>query len=454
MVDNATVWRAVMGEMEIGLSKQAFQTWFKDVSLIEGDDASTAKVSVPNVFIKNQFEDKFKPQVIKLLNTHGLKTDDIEFVINGSAVSSKSNRNKSRVSVAQSGSKPTKNSVFGTQTSSQNNLNPKYTFDSYIVGSSNELAYTACSAAAKDPGSKYNPLFIYGGVGLGKTHLIQAVGNEIIKNIPGTQVMYISAEAFLRDFVDSIRNKKVFTDKYRKTDVLIIDDIQFIGTAEKTQEEFFHTFNELHQNNKQVILSCDKQPKSIPTLTERLQSRFEWGMTIDIQQPDYETRCAILQAKARASGFNLPRETAEYLAANIQTNIRELEGALNQLVAFCEIRSLPPDLQTAKALLTNIRVRPKHISSKDVVSKVAKHFGIEEDEIKGPKRSKDIVVPRQVAMYLLRNELKMSFPQIALALGKKDHTTAMHSFDKINKLVYTDGFVRQNVNEIKDLLYA
>jgi chromosomal replication initiator protein len=335
-------------------------------------------------------------------------------------------------------------------------LNPKYTFDTFIVGSSNELAYTACQAIANNPGTKYNPLFLYGGVGLGKTHLIQAVGNGVAHRNPDARILYISSETFVNEFLDSIRfKKKGFADKYRNVDVLIIDDIQFIAGKEATQEGFFHTFNALHQTNKQIVISSDKPPKSIPTLEERLRSRFEWGMTIDIQMPDFETRCAILQTKANQTDVTLDRETVEYIASHVQTNIRELEGALNQLLAFCEMRGVKPDIQTASGLLGNVRAsRPHHITAKQVIDKTARHFQIESTDIVSPKRDKHIVVPRQIAMYLLRSELHLSFPKIAVELGRKDHTTAIHSVEKIEKAIKLDYIVRQQVTEIREKLYV
>jgi chromosomal replication initiator protein len=335
-------------------------------------------------------------------------------------------------------------------------LNPKYTFDNYIVGGNNDLAYAACQAAAANPGAKYNPLFIYGGVGLGKTHLVQAVGNEIIRKKPDLKVLYISSETFVNEFLDSIRfKKKGFSDKYRSVDVLIVDDMQFIAGKEKTQDEFFHTFNALHQANKQIIISSDKPPKSIPTLTERLRSRFEWGMAIDIQMPDFETRCAIIDAKAALSGVSLPRETTEFIANAIKTNIRELEGALNQLLATVELRGLSPDVQTASALIGNVKkLRPSHLTAKHIVDKTAKHFQIDISDILSPKRDKHIVVPRQIAMYLLRSELHMSFPRIAHELGRKDHTTAIHSVEKTEKAIKLDFVTREHVSMIRDALYG
>jgi len=327
---------------------------------------------------------------------------------------------------------------------------------SFFAGSCTALAYTACQAAAAAPGTKYNPLFIYGGVGLGKTHLIQAVGNEIIKNDPNMKVAYISTETFMKEFLEAVRFKKAgFSDKYRKMDVLIVDDIQFIAGREKTQEEFFHTFNTLHQANRQIIISSDKPPRSIPTLTERLRSRFEWGMAIDIQMPDFETRCVIIETKAALSGIQLERGTIEYLAQNIKTNVRELEGALNQLLAYAEMRGVPPDTATAEGLLGNVRQsRPQHLTARQIIDKTARHFQIDSKEMCSSKRDKHIVVPRQIAMYLLRSELHMSFPRIAQELGRKDHTTAIHSVDKIERAIKLDFLIREQVVEIREKLYA
>jgi chromosomal replication initiator protein len=270
------------------------------------------------------------------------------------------------------------------------------------------------------------------------------------------RVLYISSETFVSEFLDYIRfKKKGFSEKYRNVDILIVDDMQFIAGKEKTQEEFFHTFNHLHQNNKQIIISSDKPPKSIPTLTERLRSRFEMGMAIDIQMPDFETRCAILNIKASLSGVTLKQDTVEYLATNIKTNVRELEGALNQLLAYAEMRGIEPDTSTAEGLLGNIRhSRPQHISSKQIIDCTAKHFQIDVKEICGIKRDKYIVVPRQIAMYLLRSELHLSFPKIAGELGRKDHTTAIHSVEKIEKAIKLDFLIREQVASIREKLYA
>ena len=325
-----------------------------------------------------------------------------------------------------------------------------------MVGSGNELAFAAFQAIAQNPGTKYNPLFLYGGVGIGKTHLIQAVGNAILAKNPSAHIVYISSEQFVQEFLDAIRYRKNtdFAGYYRSADVLIVDDMQFIAGKEKTQEEFFHTFNALHQANKQIIISSDKPPKDIPTLEERLRSRFTWGMSIDMQTPDFETRCAIIQIKATAHNANLSQAVVEYLAGYAQTNIRELEGALNQLLAYCEMRALEPDLSIAMSLLGSGKQRPKHISPKQVVERTARHFQIPLEDILGPKRDKDIVVPRQIAMYMLRSELHLSFPKIARELGRKDHTTAIHSVEKIEKESAADSDIREAIAEIKERLYA
>ena len=274
-------------------------------------------------------------------------------------------------------------------------LNERYTFEDFIVGSGNELAYAACQAIAAQPGTKYNPLFVYGGVGIGKTHLIQAVGNEILEKNNNARVVYVSTEQFVQEFVDALRYKKNtdFADFYRGADVLIVDDVQFLAGKEKIQEEFFHTFNALHQANKQIIISSDTQPRDIPTLEERLRSRFVWGMTIDMQNPDFETRCAIVQTKADAHGIKLPPDVTEFLATNVQTNIRELEGALNQLLAFCEMRGLDPNMEIASGLLGPMKQRPKHLSAKQIIERTARHYQIPVEDLLGPKRDKDIVTP-------------------------------------------------------------
>ena len=453
------LWQSVLGEIELTVSHATFTTWFKNTELVDNNENSVV-ISVPNIFAKKQFEVKFNNQIKEILSKNGVMPQQIIYTINTSGKRTRLNRetttNISSATTADELLKPVNNPGSHSSSANVGGLNPRYTFDNFIVGSSNDLAYTASRAVATNPGTKYNPIYLYGGVGLGKTHLMQAIGNEIIKNDPSKRVLYISSETFVSEFLDHIRfKKKGFSEKYRNTDVLIVDDMQFIAGKEKTQEEFFHTFNHLHQNNKQIIISSDKPPKSIPTLTERLRSRFEMGMAIDIQMPDFETRCAILNIKASLSGVTLKQDTIEYLATNIKTNIRELEGALNQLLAYAEMRGIEPDISTAEGLLGNIRhSRPQHISSKQIIDRTAKHFQIDVTEICSARRDKHIVVPRQIAMYLLRSELHMSFPKISHELGRKDHTTAIHSIEKIEKAIKLDFIIREQVSAIREKLYA
>ncbi|MDB5177164.1 MAG: chromosomal replication initiation protein [Candidatus Saccharibacteria bacterium] len=448
-----SLWQSVLGEIELSIPHATFVTWFKNTELIESNNEQVT-IAVPNIFAVRQFQVKFTDQIKEVLAKNGIEPSRIEYIVKTSG--SKRTTVSRETTIDSLISEPSNRPSTKSTPTPTGNLNPRYTFSNFIVGSSNDLAYTACQAVAQYPGTKYNPLFLYGGVGLGKTHLAQAVGNEIVKNNPETRVVYISSETFVKEFLESIRfKKKGFSDKYRNVDVLIIDDMQFIANKEKTQEEFFHTFNALHQNNKQIIITSDKPPRSIPTLTERLRSRFEMGMPIDIQMPDFETRCAIIEAKAALSGVELDRDTVEYLANNIKTNIRELEGALNQLLAYAEMRAITPDITTAEGLLGNVRTsRPRHVTSKQIIDKTAKYFSLSPAEICSAQRDKHIVTPRQIAMYLLRSELHLSFPKIAVELGRKDHTTAIHSVEKIEKSIKLDFTIREQVSEIRERLYV
>ncbi|HJP96885.1 MAG TPA: chromosomal replication initiator protein DnaA [Candidatus Saccharimonadales bacterium] len=453
-----TLWQAVLGEIEISVSRGNFVTWFKNTALLRLDDES-AVIGVPNVFIKQQLERKYNELITQTLRKNGIESQQVSYKIHSPLSRAKQTDDpvvlqpspaKNAPTVA---AKPQTNALAHTY---RQGLNEKYTFDNFIVGSGNELAYAACQGVAAQPGTKYNPLFLYGGVGIGKTHLMQAVGNAVLAHNPDARVVYVSSEQFLQEFVDAVRFKKNtdFADFYRSADVLIVDDIQFIAGKEKVQEEFFHTFNALHQASKQIIISSDKPPKDIPTLEERLRSRFVWGMSIDMQTPDFETRCAILQTKAHNHGIELTTDVTDYLATNVQTNIRELEGALNQLLAFCEMRGLDPSVSVATSLLGASQTRPKHISAKQIIERTARHFQVPIEDIMGPKRDKDIVVPRQVAMYMLRSELHLSFPKIARELGRKDHTTAIHSVEKIEKESQFDADIRAAISQIKDRLYV
>lgn len=457
-MQSSSLWQAVLGEIELSVSRGNFVTWFKNTCILR-DDPGHFVIGVPNVFIKQQLERKYNDLVKETLQKNGVIPDVIEYKIHTSLTpiqreeESLPTMRNSPTTADTATARPQTTALTHTY---RQGLNEKYTFENFIVGSGNELAYAACQAAAAQPGTKYNPLFLYGGVGIGKTHLIQAVGNAVLATNHKARVVYISSEQFLQEFVDALRYKKIsdFTDYYRSADVLIVDDVQFLAGKEKAQEEFFHTFNALHQASRQIIITSDKPPRDIPTLEERLRSRFVWGMSIDMQTPDLETRCAILQTKAQTHGVGLTPDVTEYLATNVQTNIRELEGALNQLLAFCEMRGLEPNLSIASSLLGSSQTRPKHISARQIIERTARHFQIPIEDILGPKRDKDIVVPRQVAMYMLRSELHLSFPKIARELGRKDHTTAIHSIEKIEKEALIDADIRAAITTIKGKLYA
>lgn len=458
------LWQAVLGEIELSVSRGNFVTWFRGTSLLKHSDQTTV-IGVSNIFIKQQLERKYNDLIAQVLAKNGLVSDRIEYKIVSSPAGqrpAKAAEAPGQTAAVVAGSRdeaspPRTDSVgSGLSHSYRQGLNERYDFDNFVVGSSNELAFAACQAVASQPGTKYNPLFLYGGVGIGKTHLIQAVGNTVLARNPDAKVLYISTEQFVQEFVDALRFRKTaaFARHYRTADVLIVDDVQFIAGKEKMQEEFFHTFNALHQANKQIIISADKPPKDIPTLEDRLRSRFAGGMSIDMQIPDFETRCAIVQAKAQSHNTHLDNEVVNYLAENIQNNIRELEGALNQLLAYCEMRGLEPTMSIASSLLNVSRTRPKHLSAKQIIERTARHFQIPFEDIVGPKRDKDIVVPRQIAMYMLRSELKLSFPKIARELGRKDHTTAIHSVEKIDREARSDASLRMIISEIRDHLYA
>ncbi len=452
------LWQAVLGEIELTVSRGSYVTWFKNTYLLKNKDGLLV-IGVPNVFIKQQMEGKYNVMISEVVAKQGLKIQKIEFKIYTPAVPRKPEPEDEAILSNKPASHSSPNQITeprNASTSTRQGLNERYTFDNFIVGSGNELAYAACQAVVEHPGAKYNPLYLYGGVGIGKTHLMQAVGNAVMKKRAGARVVYVSSEQFTREFIEAVRFKKntEFAGYYRNADVLIVDDVQFITGKEKTQEEFFHTFNALHQANKQIILSSDKPPKEILTVEERLRSRLGGGMTIDMQIPDFETRCAIIQTKAQSHQVELQSDVVDFLANQISTNIRELEAALNQLLAFCEMRGLEPDLMVATSLLGNTKMRPKHISAKQIIERTAKHFQIAMEDIMGPKRDKDIVVPRQIAMYMLRSELRLSFPKIARELGRKDHTTAIHSVEKIGREINFDNSVRSAVSEIKERLYV
>jgi chromosomal replication initiator protein len=463
MHDVKGMWQSVLGELEVSVSDAHYKTWLKPTFIISSEDGHIV-VGVPNIFNKQRLETKYHTEIKALLSKldSGVHTVEYKVVAKSAATQvapttmhpaarrSESNR---KVESGHHGEQ----TMLPTAPATHSNLNPRYTFDSFVVGSSNEFAHAACQAVAKSPGTKYNPLFIYGGVGLGKTHLMQAVGNEILRRDPSKRIEYVTIESFTNEFINSISKKKneSFVEKYRNVDVLIIDDMQFLAGKEKTQDEFFHTFNALHQTNKQIIISSDKPPKQLVMLEDRLISRFEQGITVDIQPPDLETRSAIIQSKAQAQGLILPLEVVDFVARHATQNIRELEGTLTKVMADIEHKGGEPTLQRVQALLAaEVAARPKlkPLSAKMIIERVAAYFDLQTADITGAKRDKEIVVPRQITMYLMRHEMSLSYPKIAAAIGGRDHTTAMHSVTKIEKQVEADDNLRGDVQAIRERL--
>ncbi len=455
-MDHKVLWQAVLGELEVTISRANFATWFKNTTII-GNENGHITIAVPHAMAKKWLEDKFHNDIKTTLAKMNTGVQTVEYKVSSIPATAPAGHATKRTEVPAAKPKTAQASLPIQAASPNTNLNPRYTFASFVVGSSNELAYAACQAVAKSPGTKYNPLYLYGGVGLGKTHLMQAVGNEILRHDPSKRIEYVSSESFTNEFIGAIQKKKnsAFVDKYRNVDVLIIDDMQFLAGKEATQDEFFHTFNALHQTNKQIIISSDKPPQLLVQLEDRLRSRFAMGMTADVQPPDLETRSAILQAKAASQGKILPLDVIDYLARQMPQNIRELEGSLTQLLGACEVRGIEPNVPLATQLLAGqAAAKPKFkpMTPKVVIERTAAYFDLQMADILGSKRDKEIVVPRQIVMYLMRHEMGLSFPKIAAAVGGRDHTTAMHSVSKIEKQIEDDENLRMDVSAIKEQL--
>lgn len=455
------IWQAVLGELELGLSKANFTTWFKGTFILELEEPRVV-IGVPNAFTKSWLEKKYTSEIIKAIrNITESNLREITFkVASLKNIQKESIESAKEEALAQDRTVISVDSISKRQAPVNNfGLNPKYTFSTFVVGKNNELARAAAIAVAGNPGVTYNPLFIYGGAGLGKTHLLQAIGHDVANRNLGKKVLYLTCEKFTNDFVNAMTNGRGrandFKDVYRNVDVLLIDDIQFIAGKEGTQEEFFHTFNALHQNNKQIVLSSDRPPKSIPALENRLLTRFEWGMIADISLPDYETRLAILKSKALEKNYSLDQAVLNYLANSIASNIRELEGALNRIVAYHQLNGLPPTLESVKKILSSLttNLQKRSLTAKDIIQTVANFYDITIDDITGKSREKKLVVPRQIIMFLMRNETKSSFPAIGTELGGRDHTTAMHAVEKIQNDYDNDEKTRREIEQIKQRMY-
>lgn len=443
------LWKTALGEIELCVSKPNFITWFKNTEL-KNKKEGIAIINVPNGFNKEWLQNKYYNLILKTLKNLSPDVKEIQFAIGGNFFQ-KTEKTQEKEAI-----KEEQLEFEEFHIDPETNLNPKYRFDNFVVGSFNELAQAAGIAVTKHLGKLYNPLFVYGGVGLGKTHLLQAIGNEIKRKYPSKKIKYLSSEKYTSELVDALSKKGMesFKTKYRKVDILIVDDIHFIAGKEKTQEEFFHTFNTLHQQNKQIIISADRPPKAISTLADRLRSRFEGGMIADISSPDLETRIAILKAKTKEKNFEISEDILHYIASNISKNIRELEGALNRLIVSHQLNGKELSLSYAKKILSNIISKPKTFTNfKKILNCVAEFYDIDINDLINKCRKKELVHPRQVAMYLIREELKASYPFIGEKLGNRDHTTVIYACEKISKQIQDDNNLQQEINLIKERIY-
>jgi len=451
-MNNQQLWQAILGSLEVSLSKANFNTWFKNTSIVErGPDYIL--VGVPSAFNRDWIAAKYHQEMIKALKTLAPEIKEIKYQLGTSSPTQPSAPKIGQKTASETHGQRDPASNGGNNGSS---LNPKYTFETLIIGKNNELAHAASQAVAKNPGTQYNPLFIYGGVGLGKTHLMHAAGHRLLQNNPKSRILYITAEKFANDYVSAIAQKRMeeFKKEYRNVDALLIDDIQFMAGKEGFQEEFFHTFNELRDKGKQIIITSDRQPKEIPAVEQRLVSRFEWGMVADIQAPDLETRMAILRTKMEKKGVSISEDILFYIAENVLNNIRELEGALNRLAVYQQMENRALVLDQAKTILASIVSTKKRVTSpKKIAESVAEFYNITMEDLIKQSRKKEFVKPRQVAMYLIRKELDNSFPSIGDFFGGRDHTTVMHAVDKVDKLINLKASFKQEVDLILDKLF-
>jgi len=441
------LWNNCLSEIELGISKANFTTWFKNTSIVR-EDGGTLYIGVPNEFVKDWLYNKFHKLILKTIISHEESVRGIEYIISKHDNALKTNTDERSVVTANINKELPLNDLYINK---DDNLNPKYNFNSFIVGPFNELAYAVAQAIIANPGQNYNPFFVYGGTGLGKTHMIQAIGNTIKTKHPLKKIYYVSLEKFAIDYINSIQNKNPnsFKEKYRKYDVIIMDDIQFISGKDKTQEELFHLFNTLYESNKQIIFSSDKHPNFIPGLEDRLKSRFASGMIVQIIEPDYESRVAIIKAKFEATNSIVDDDVISYLAESLEGNIRELEGSLNTVIVQSQLKNKTLSVAEVKTLIKN-NIRPKKtVAIKDIVRIIALQYGIPEEVIYEKTRRKEIVRARQVAMYILREDFNISYPLIGQKMGGRDHTTVIHSHLKIRDDLKTDPSLLQEIEKIR-----
>ncbi|MEI6650423.1 MAG: chromosomal replication initiator protein DnaA [Candidatus Moraniibacteriota bacterium] len=466
------LWKSVLGQIELSISKANFVTWFQNTGITAIEDGVVI-ISVPNGFAKEWLENKYNHTILQCLRGFEEQIKGIRCVISGpapivrkslDAIQAKQPEvNPVQTSVSSPSAhvirRPEIPTAVPQKTAAlfhESNLNDRYQFENFVVAENNELAHAACFAISQNLARVYNPLFIYGGVGLGKTHLLQALGNEVHRQDAKKMIKYITSERFTSELVDSIKNSTIdkFKEYYQQMDLLIIDDIQFLSGREKTQHEFFHIFNGLYQLNKQIVISSDRPPKSIQTLEDRLRSRFEGGMIVDIIQPNLETRTAILEKKVNEKGLNIDREVIRFVAEHITQNVRELEGALNRISAYADFYKLPPDMKLVEKALAQLIIQgKKEIKIETIISAITEKYSVTEDILIQKGRKKGVSHPRQVAMYLMRSELNMSFSAIGAYFGGRDHTTTLHAFEKIGKEMATNLRLKGEISELKDILY-
>lgn len=457
---NEELWQAALGEIELSISKANFITWFKNTAILSNESGKLV-IGVPNGFSKEWLENKYRSYIVKALQNYQKEIREISCVIYNPAFIG-SDKPKSVDAIKTPYSQQVANVPSFSKNASYKpysvNLNPRYLFENFIVGENNELARAACYAVSQNPGKAYNPLFIYGNVGLGKTHLLQSIGNEVLKKDPAKNIVYVTLEKFANDLVESIKNGRVseFKANFQEVDLLIIDDIQFLSGKEKTQNEFFHIFNALYQLNKQIVLSSDRPPKAIATIEDRLRSRFEGGMIADIGRPDLETRVAILKEKSAEKGLPINDEVAKFISENIKNNIRELEGALNKIIASSELEGKEPTLDFAKKILGSIISSGKKcgVNHQNIMDLVSEFYNIKPEDLLNKGRKQEVAWARQVAMFLMRSELSLSYPSIGDKFGGRDHTTALHAYEKINKELEVNEKLKETLFALKERLYS
>ena len=445
-LDARELWEYVLTQVELSISPANFNTWFRDSSIVKIEDG-IVYIGVPSQFFRDWYLKKFNMLLLKIIRSVSHEYRNIEYMI------VKDDRRRPK-EVRRQPQQTTEMPLDEFYINKSDNLNPRYTFDNFVIGSFNELAHTAAQAAIRRPGITYNPFFIYGDTGRGKTHLIQAIGNQFKKLYPTRKVYYLTSEKFGTDYTDSLQagTANRFKEKYRQYDLIIMDDVQFLSKKEKMQEELFHLFNAFHDNNKQVIFSSDRAPAAIPDIAERLRGRFASGMSVDIGEPDAESRMAIVRKKAAVHGVTLSDEVVEHIATSVSGSIRELEGVINSVVCHTQVKGVPPDLAEVRQSLRSFARPQKTVSVKHVVSKVAEFYGIDEESIYEKTRRREVVRPRQVIMYILREDFSVSYPTIGSKLGGRDHTTVIHSCEKVKREVIEDAELAKEIQDIRTLL--